>query len=118
VTGNSFNGTYTGSPGSGSINGNVAPMGRCETQQVSGGQGTFARTYEMGATSGSISFWYEAYSIPDAFQVITNGATVVSTGMISGSGTRDFQLRGSSLVTVVVSAPQSGTAWLFSLGCP
>jgi hypothetical protein len=43
---------------------------------------------------------------------------VVSTGLVSGGLTRTFALNGSSVVSVVVSAPQSGTQWNFQLDCP
>lgn len=113
-----FTGTYSGSPGSGTLNGETGPFGACQATQASGGQGTFVKMHAMGTSSGSVSFRYEAYSIPDAFEVKVGGSTVVQTGMISGSGTQSFQLNGSSQVVVAVSAPQSGTAWTYNLTCP
>ena len=119
ISGTSFSGTYAGTLGSGTISGSISPLGSCQSQQASGGQGTFARTYNMGQASGSVTFAYDAYTIPDAFQVSSGGTIVFTTGgLVSGTGQKSFALTGSPLVFVAVSAPQSGTAWQFSLTCP
>ena len=119
VSGSNFTGAYSGSPGTGTLSGTVAPVGSCQTQQASGGQGTFAKAFNMGTTSGSVQFSYDAYSIPDAFYVMSGKTTVFSTaGLVSGQGGSTFSLAGSSIVYVTVSAPLSGTAWEFSLSCP
>jgi hypothetical protein len=119
VTGSNFAGNYSGSPGTGSIFGSAAPLAACQTQTQSGGQGTFAKAFNMGVTSGSVSFSYDAYTIPDAFQVATGGSAVFTTGgLVSGAGSTAFQLKGSSVVFVTVTAPLSGTAWEFALDCP
>jgi hypothetical protein len=119
VTGTTFTGRYSGTAGAGPIGGAVAQLGSCQSQTASGGQGTFARAFNMGAAAGSVSFAYDAYSIPDAFRVVTGGAAVFATnGLVSGRSATSFPLRGSSIVFVTVTAPRSGTAWEFALGCP
>ena len=117
ITGTTFVGGYSGTPGSGSLTGTTSSLGTCQTQFSSGGQGTFAQTFNMGAASGSVTFSYEAYTIPDAFRVVNAGTTILNTGSISGGGSKTFAL-SSSIVFVTVSAPLSGTAWDFSLSCP
>jgi hypothetical protein len=119
VRGSNFSGSFGGSPGSGSLFGTVSPLANCQSITESGGQGTFTQGYNMGASSGTVSFTYDAFTIPDAFQVMTGGSTVFTTGgLVSGSSSASFQLKGSPIVFVAVTAPLSGTAWEFTLGCP
>lgn len=112
---NDTNGTVNGF---GNATGTEEAFGDCETVTNSGGQGTFSFAYNMGASSGTVTFMYDSYSIPDAFDVFNGGASVFSTGgLVSGGTSVDFQL-SSAFVYVNVSAPQSGTAWDFSISCP
>lgn len=114
---NQASGTYTASQGSGSFNGRASEFGVCEEVQNSGGQGTFSFVSDVGMAGGAVTFFYDAYSIPDAFTLRSNSVAVFSTGgLVSGSGSTTF-IAPSSIVFVNVSAPNSGTAWEYSLSC-
>ena len=119
LNGSDFSGSYSSTQGNGSVVGTSSAIGQCQTQQASGGQGTFTKAYSMGATNGLVDFSYEAFQIPDAFTLQTAGLVAFSTGgLVSGNGATSIPLAGSSVVFVSVSAPQSGTAWEYSMGCP
>jgi len=105
----------------------------------SGGRGYFEYTIQLGSGTGTIPFTFDAYSVPDQFQIYYNGSLVVDTGF-RGSSTYNAQLNalgypnvsgpgsGSSSFTkstalpqtclVVITAPLIGTAWEFLVGCP
>ena len=105
----------------------------------SGGRGYFEYTIQLGFGTGNVSFTYNAYSVPDQFQVYYNGSLVIDTGF-RGDASYNSQLNalgypnvsgpgsGSSSFTkpsalpetclVVITAPLVGTAWEFLVGCP
>ena len=63
-------------------------------------------------TSVEITLTYEAYSVPDQFQIIYEGNTIFDSGNISGSSTVTKSASGSSpKITVRVLTRRSGTAW-------
>src|SRR5690606_6577820 len=71
--GQTFTGDYTREDDSGSAlddgtaEGEARDIGTCEQTQGSGGQGTFTNAHFVGNGPGEVSFFYDAYSIPDAF---------------------------------------------------
>lgn len=117
-------GTYTiarnGVPQSGTFTAQQQALGACRTQQSSGGQGAFTNSYDLGKDSGTFSLTYQMYSIPDKLEVIdTKGKVLFSTnGLVSGSQVVNVPFSGGRIVFVVVSAPTSGTAWDYEIGCP
>ncbi len=120
VTGTWSSAGSTRAPGgSGNFNGTQQQVGQCQTQQNSGGQGTFTYSYDL-KTCGKFQFFYDAYTIPDHLEVLNDGKTIFDTGgLVSGSQTVELHVSGAStLVTVVVLASEQGTAWTYTLGCP
>ncbi|HEY0721185.1 MAG TPA: hypothetical protein VGE50_08020 [Gammaproteobacteria bacterium] len=117
--GNNISGLFVSSDGnSGTVDGSVSAIGSCNSSTGSGGQGTFSFAHYVGAGSGSVNFFYDAYSIPDAFTVSTSSGQKFTTGgLVSGSQSVDIALADEPLVFVSVSAPESGTAWEYTLGC-
>ncbi len=66
---------------------------------------------------------YDMYSIPDRLDCFYNGVLVASTGgLVSGSATLQWAYNPQSgdppWCLVVMSAPNSGTAWVYTLNCP
>lgn len=118
------NGTYSttqnGVTKNGTVTSNQQPLGECRTQQSSGGQGAFTKSYDLGRDSGTFSLTYEMFSVPDALEVrSSSGAVLFSTGgLVSGSKTVNVPFSGGRIVFIVLSAPNQGTAWNYSLGCP
>jgi len=92
----------------------------------SGGEGGVTKTLTLdplpqGQTEKNVTlnYFYEHYSIPDQFEVRYAGKSVFNTGgLVSGSkdGSITFkQVQGQDSLNIVVTAPQSGTAWDFSV---
>ncbi len=90
----------------------------CNVATVSGGVGTTTTVHQLGTTSGSFVFTYQAFSVPDRFEVIYMGSPLLDTGSVSGGATVNLSFSGtSSLITVIVTGP-SGTAWNYTVNCP
>lgn len=115
----SFSGQFDSGEQTGTASGTMSELGDCSQSQGSGGEGTFTFTHSVGQGPGTVSFYYDAYSIPDAFTVTASGGTLFSTGgLVSGSQSVSLSIpAGSALVFVSVSAPRSGTGWEYSVGC-
>lgn len=105
----------------------------------SGGRGIFTVTVDVGEGTGNTDLVFNAIGIPDKWEVIWNGTTVIDTGFrgsstynselnalgypnVSGpaSGTTSFNKTSAlpSTVTIIITAPLSGTAWSSTLECP
>jgi hypothetical protein len=94
------------------------PVQSCNVQTVSGGAGTTTTTHQLGQTSGSFRFSYQAFSVPDRFQVIYEGNTLLDTGSVSGGSTKLVAFSGAATtVTVIVTGPP-GTSWNYTVNCP
>lgn len=98
----------------------------------------------LGAGTGTVTLNFDALTVPDKFQVIFDGVTVIDTGYRGdssnqaaldsalddrglppepivgvGSGSATFSKSTSTTTaTVRVWAPMSGTQWNFTLSCP
>lgn len=102
-------------PGSGTVDHGA---GTCNANTVSGGYGTTIRDFNTGRNSGSVTLRWDAYGIPDLFEVSYAGNTLFSTGTISGAGSHTVSYSGSSsTVSVKVVGADTGTAWEFTLSC-
>ena len=81
-----------------------------------------SQTYQIvltGSTSGTISIYYQMYSIPDMIEVYYESQVVFTTGgMVSGSQTVYRNISGTDdIVYVLMNAPNPGTGWNFRVGC-
>jgi hypothetical protein len=92
----------------------------CNTATESGGAGVTTRVYEMGQPQGTFRFTYEAYTLPDTFELFYEGDLLHSTGVVSGSGdfTEHFGPGTSTQIKVVVTGQDPDTAWTYTLYCP
>jgi len=118
IVSGSLDGTWTRPDETGVVTGTVEAIAACEAVQASGGQGAFTNVHFVGAGSGDVEFFYDAYTVPDAFTVSVGGATRFSTGaLVSGSQTAIVSIAGEQFVFVSVSAPESGTSWEYALSC-
>ena len=119
VLGSGVSGTISERLGDGTVVGAVGLLGQCAALQQSGGQGTFSFAFDAGSAIGTLTFYRNAYNIPDGFRVISNGQTLYDTGgLVSGVNSRHITLAGSRTLFVTVNAPKSGTAWELTVGCP
>jgi hypothetical protein len=83
----------------------------CNAATTSGGEGVTTTVHDLGQSSGTFPFTYEAFSVPDQFEVIYQGTTLLNTGSVSGGATVNLSYSGhATVVTVIVTGP-SGTAW-------
>jgi len=112
----------------------------CGVQYIgsSGGRGIFYITVELGSDTGLINFNYNAYNVPDQFQVYWNENLVIDTGFRGsssfnaalnalgypnvsgpGAGSSSFNKTSASPTTasVVVTAPLLTTIWEFTMEC-
>jgi len=99
------------------------PPTPCDQSTASGGQGTTRTRHALGPTPGQVRITYDMYSIPDRLDCFCKGVLVASTGgLVSGSATLQWaynpQPGDPSWCLVVMSAPNSGTAWIYTLNCP
>jgi hypothetical protein len=113
----STNGSVTGS---GTFTSKTQSLGACQTNASSGGQGAFTHVYDMGRDSGTFELTYQMFTIPDRLEVKSSSGTTLFTtgGLVSGSKTVQIPFSGGRLVFVIVTAPTSGTAWDYTIGCP
>ena len=116
LTNGAASGSFSGTIGSGSLSGQTAQYGSCQTLVQSGGQGTFSSVFNVGVGSTALKFFYEAFRIPDGF-LLQGKTTLLNTGLVSGNRTVNVTLNGETSVSINVFAPLSGTAWNFSLDC-
>ena len=105
----------------------------------SGGRGIFTITIDVGNGTGNLTLTYNAYSVPDKFEVYWNGSQVIDTGFRgsssynadlnalgypnvsgTGSGSASFNKTTQSpgTITIIVTAPLEGTLWNATLSCP
>ena len=123
LTGTTLTGTWTSNvaarDGGGDMSGNQQPLGQCMSQQLSGGQGIFINSYDMGSCGG-FDFTYQAFTIPDRFTILNSGQSIFDTGGLvsGGSSIRASAADNDTIITVIVTASESGTAWNYQLGCP
>ncbi|MCU0864052.1 MAG: hypothetical protein MUC36_09685 [Planctomycetes bacterium] len=118
IDANGFTGTcdLNGTPGL--CSGTQLAFGNCNAAQGSGGQGAFTFAHYVGNGTGTTTFVYQAYTIPDRFVVRTALGERFSTGgLVSGGATVTLQLNNEPIVFVSVSAPNNGTQWDYTLSC-
>ena len=111
-------GRFSSTSGSGTVTGSAQALGSCSVNQGSGGRGTFSFAHSVGFGAGAVTFYYDAYTIPDAFTVSTaNGVKFTTGGLVSGSASISIPIDNEPTVFINVSAPRSGTLWEYNLGC-
>ena len=94
------------------------PLG-CSATTTSGGAGVTTNVHELGRTSGTFVFNWDAFAIPDKFDVSYQGTLLFSTGFVSLTGTKTLSYSGTSTkVTVVVTGSAPATAWNYVVNCP
>ena len=94
----------------------------CNTASSSGGPGVTVTVHELGQSSGTFGFQYEAFGVPDLFEIFlgsgTGGAVLfTTTNPVSGNNSVNVAYSGSSQITVRVTGP-SGTLWEYTVQCP
>jgi hypothetical protein len=95
-------------------------VAKCPSTQRSGGQGTTVLTIDLKVPNGTFPISYQMYSIPDQLYIDYEGKRIFDTGgLVSGSGASDVTYAGiGKLIQVTINAPNDGTVWDVSVGCP
>ncbi len=99
------------------------PLQPCGQSTASGGQGTTKTRHALGRYAGTVSITYDMFSVPDRLDCFYRGVLVATTGgLVSGPGTLTWDYAPGSTdppwCLVVMSAPNAGTAWTYTLACP
>ena len=108
------------------LDGQLIQIEQAQPISKSGGVGGLTLPFQLdpllqGQTEKSITvnYSYEHFSIPDQFEIRYGATPIFSTGgLVSNgkSGSKSFkQVSGNDQLTIKVTAPQSGTAWQFSV---
>lgn len=92
-------------------------------QAVAGGEGVDERAYQMGGSPGVVRLDYNAYDVPDQFEILYDGAVVATTvDPVAGTGSLSFDYNpaggGPTAVTIRVTATIGGTGWDYVLYYP
>ncbi|NEQ96236.1 MAG: hypothetical protein F6K30_05865 [Cyanothece sp. SIO2G6] len=93
----------------------------CNREQASGGQAGDQRILQMSTSSGEIRLEYEAFDVPDRFQIFYEGREILDTGLISYSDTLVIPFSGRSGrvgVSVTGNPNIPTTQWNYTLYCP
>jgi hypothetical protein len=92
----------------------------CNVTSASGGNGVTTTVHELGQTSGTFNFSYEAFTVPDRFEVIYQGVALLDTGFVAGNATHSLTYSGASTqVTVKVTGNlTSSSQWQYTVACP
>ena len=108
-----------------SLKGDIEDLGQCfalcsQGYTQSGGQSTQTFIVGLDRSKGDLTLSYEMYRIPDRLDLIYEGNTIFTTGgLVSGSRTITRTIDGDAeQILVKITAPNSGTAWRFTLDCP
>jgi len=82
-------------------------------------------TLDIGRNGVTFTVSYNAYTIPDRFDVIYRNKRIASTGgLVSDTGTltvklpRDNNNPRDGLIVIAVYGPDPGTAWDYTVNCP
>lgn len=99
------------------------PPQPCGEATESGGSVTTRTRHALGVFPGTVSIAYEMFEIPDRLDCYYQGVLVATTGgLVSGAGTLHWayapQSGAPTWCLVVVSAPEDGTAWIYTVTCP
>ncbi len=99
------------------------PPKPCGQVTASGGQGTTRTRHALGPTPGQVRITYDMYGIPDRLDCFYKGVLVASTGgLVSGTETLQWAYAPApgdpAVCLIVMSAPNSGTAWVYTINCP
>ncbi len=93
----------------------------CDETQASGGFGVTTTVHELG-TTGPISFLvsWDMLIQKDQMQVFYEGVEIFDTGVVGGTGSHTVEVPAgtSSQVTVVMTGPEAGTVWYYTVHCP
>lgn len=99
------------------------PPRPCGEVTASGGKGTTRTRHALGPVGGQVQITYNMYTIPDRLDCFYQGVLVASTGgLVSNEGTLQWvyapQPGDLTWCLIVVSAPEDGTAWTYTVNCP
>ena len=94
----------------------------CNAATNSGGEGVTRNRHFLGDTPGTVTVSYDMYTQPDDLRAVYQDSILATTGGArSGTGTLSFQWRPvppDYSVEVIVTGPEAGTTWTYTVACP
>jgi hypothetical protein len=96
------------------------PGPACGTARDSSGGNSVTTVHDVGRTSGTFTFSWNAFFAPDRFDVFYEGAQIFTTGTeVAGTGSANvsFGPGTSTFVTVMVSTSTGNSIWTYTVGC-
>lgn len=92
----------------------LVPQFECGTQTTFAGQQAFPTIYNinLGSSTGVVTLTFNAFSIPDKFQVVYDGNIVIDTGYRGSTGYQaqlDAELTSRGLPTETITSPGNGS---------
>ncbi len=94
----------------------------CNTTTNSGGAGVTRTAHNLGATSGTFRFTYNAFQVPDQFDINYEGIQIFTTGFVTGSNANNpaqVTYAGmSTTIEVVVTSSPGSVIWTYTVFCP
>jgi hypothetical protein len=96
------------------------PGPACGNARDSSGGNDVTTVHNVGRTSGTFTFSWNAFIAPDRFDVFYEGAQIFTTGgEVSGTGSApvSFGPGTSTFVTVAVSTSTGNSIWTYTVGC-
>ena len=100
-----------------------SPEQRCNEISDAGGQGGSYKRHELGR-GGPTSFVlrYQTFQVKDRVTVIYEGKEIFNSGFVGTGGDVfrriDLPPGVSTSVLVRIDAPENGTEWNYTVGCP
>lgn len=96
---------------------------RCNAEEVSGADTPVTRRFRLGATSGTVNFKYQTYTVKDRITVVYESNILLDSGCIGTEGIveRNVSYSGASDEIRVDVEPNcegtQGTQWFFQISC-
>lgn len=92
----------------------------CNTPTNASGAGQVTTTvHNLGRTSGTVTINYDAFGIADTFEIFYEGGGILTTGAVSGAGTRTvpFGPGSSTFIQVRVTGSTPTSVWTYTITC-
>lgn len=98
------------------------PVVQCSTTQVAGGNTPDTRQVELAKTSGTFQFDFDTQTVQDQIIVSYEGRTLLNTGCVGTSASRQLSYVGNTTRVSVQVIPNcaggTNTAWSWTAHCP
>jgi hypothetical protein len=97
-----------------------APIGKCNSTHEAGGKGTTTLLIDLVKKKGTFLVEYYMYGNPDQLYILYEGNRIYDTKtLVQYGGSANVTYSGTtSIISVVIYAPNDGTEWTVDIYCP